>query len=224
MMSSATLELSKQPEYENNKEEDEEEQDGDEEWDDLLGTNTVLKQVLVRGKRWQEDANDPDDDGINMEAPRKFFALIDISTRLHGDLGVKPIDSESHENFLINSDADLFAGVHLVIPLMDVHETSRYIFDPKFAYGQLGNLPHVPANAKLDCIITLKMRSSYEEFLERLRPSERLLVANRKKERGKFWYSREDYPNAIAIYQSLTDLCELEVNVDGDDGVDKDKG
>ena len=179
--------------------------DKDDEWDDLLGTGTVMKQVLVRGRPWQE--GDEDDDGINMEAPRKFFALIDIETRLHESEELKPIASECHENFLINSDADLFLGAHLVIPLMDVNETARYIFDPKFAYGSIGCPPHIPPNAKLDCIITLKMRSSYDDFLVQLKPFERLLVANRKKERGKFWYAREEYQNAISIYQSLTDLC-----------------
>lgn len=181
--------------------------DKGEEWDDLLGTGTVMKQVVVRGRPWQEDE---DDDGVNMEAPRKFFALIDIETRLHGDEELKPIPSESHKNFLLNSDADLFLGAHLVIPLMDIHETSRYIFDPKFAYGAIGNPPHVPPNSKLDCIITLKMRASYDEFLAQLKTSERLLIGNRKKERGKFWYAREEYQNAISIYHSLTDLCLME--------------
>lgn len=170
----------------------------DEEWEDLLGTGTVLKQVLVRGSRGD----------IDMEAPRKFFALIDIETRCND----KVIPSECHENFLINVDADLFPGAHLVIPLMDIGEKSHYKFDSKFSYGQTGNLPDIPKNSKLDCMITLKLRSAdYDEFLEQLSPSERIKLANRKKERGKFWYSRSDYQNAITIYESLTELCQLDL-------------
>lgn len=171
----------------------------DEEWDDLLGTGTVLKQVLVEGQR----NHDPD---LDMEAPRKFFALIDIETKLNDKL----IESESHKNYLLNSEADLFPGAHLVIPLMDIGEQSRYIFDAKFCYGSSGNLPHIPANSKLECIITLKLRSPYDEFLAQLTPGERMKLANRKKDRGKFWYSRQDYQNAITIYQSLTDLCLID--------------
>jgi FK506-binding protein 8 len=180
----------------------EKKKDGDEEeeeeWEDLLGTGTVLKQVVVGGERGD----------IDMEAPRKFFALIDIETRCNDKL----IPSECHKNFLINVDADLFPGAHLVIPLMDIGEKSHYKFDPKFGYGETGNLPDIPANSKLDCIITLKLRSSdYDEFLEKLLPRDRIKLASRKKERGKFWYSRSDYQNAIAIYESLTELCQLDM-------------
>ena len=168
-------------------------------WDDLLGTGTVLKKVIEPGRRPQLD-----DEDISPEAPRKFFALIDIET-FHGD---KRIAGESHENYLINCDADLFAGAHLVIPLMDINEKSRYIFDPKFAYGELGIVPlGIPANAKLECIITLKIRSQYEDFLNEMCLREKIQLAARKKERGKFWVSREDYYNAISIYQSMTELC-----------------
>lgn len=169
-----------------------------EEWEDLLGTGTVLKQVLVRGTRGD----------IDMEAPRKFFALIDIETRCNDEV----IPSECHENFLINVDADLFPGAHLVIPLMDIGEKSRYKFDSKFCYGETGNIPNIPKNSKLNCLITLKLRSTdYDEFLEQLSPRERINLANRKKERGKFWYSRSDYQNAITIYESLTELCQLDL-------------
>lgn len=169
-----------------------------EEWDDLLGTGTVMKQVLVAGKRQEQD--------IDMEAPRKFFALIDIETKCND----KPVQSDTHKNYLINVDADLFPGAHLVIPLMDIGEKSRYVFDAKFGYGEHGNPPEVPVNAKLECIITLKLRSSYDEFLHQLSSGERIQLAERKKDRGKFCYSRSNYQNAITIYQSLTELCQLE--------------
>lgn len=174
-------------------------EDNHNQWDDLLGTGTVLKQVIEPGRRPQEE-----DEDINLEAPRKFFALIDVETYSCGKL----LTTESHRNYLINCDADLFAGVHLVIPLMDIGEKSRYIFDPKFAYGTRGNESSgIPANANLECIITLKIRSQYDDFLQELTPEERIRIATRKKERGKFWFSREDYQNAISIYQSIADLC-----------------
>ena len=176
----------------------------EEDWDDLLGTGTVLKKVLVRGSR---EAYNEDDEIMTLEAPRKFFALIDIETKYNN----KVIDSESHRNYLINSDADLFPGAHLVIPLMEVGETSSYKLDAKFCFGSSGNLAaNIPANAKLECTIVLKLRAPYDEFLERLNPEERLKLAERKKNRGKFWYEREDYQNAISIYQTLLDLCSLD--------------
>lgn len=168
---------------------------GDEDWEDVLGTGSVMKQVLVEGRRQDED--------IDMEAPRRFFALIDIETKCNS----KVIEYECHKNYLINVDADLFPGAHLVIPLMDIGEKSRYIFDSKFGYGDQGNPPDIPANAKLECIITLKIRASYDEFLEQMSSAERINLANRKKERGKFWYSRSNYQNAITIYQSIADLA-----------------
>lgn len=170
----------------------------DEDWEDLLGTGTVLKQVLVPGRRGESD--------LDMEAPRKFFALIDIETMYEKKL----IESESHKNYLINADADLFPGAHLVIPLMDIGEQSRYIFDAKFGYSESGSPPEIPPFATLECIITLKVRAQYDEFLDEMSPEERVKLANRKKERGKFWYSRGNYQNAITIYQSMLDLCLFE--------------
>lgn len=167
-------------------------------WDDLLGTGTVMKQVLVAGSRSGQD--------LDMEAPRKFFALIDIETKCND----KVVESESHSNYLINSDADLFPGAHLVIPLMDIDEKARYIFDSKFGFGLRGNLPDIPGNAKLECIITLKLRCCYDEFLEQMSLSERIALARRKKERGKFWYDISNFQHSITIYQSLVDLCQLE--------------
>lgn len=170
----------------------------DDDWDDLLGTGTIMKRVLVAGN--------PNDQDIDMEAPRKFFALIDIETKCN-DIVIK---SDSHQNYLINSDADLFPGAHLVIPLMNVGEKSEYIFDPKFGYGEQGNpSASIPPGGKLECVITLKLRAAYDEFLEQLSMAERLKLAARKKERGMFWYSQANYQNAISIYESLTDLCKI---------------
>lgn len=168
----------------------------DDDWDDLLGTGTIMKRILVAGS-----SNDQD---IDMEAPRKFFALIDIETKCNDTI----VESDSHENYLINADADLFPGAHLVIPLMNVGEQSEYKFDSKFGYGEQGNPPEVPPAGRLECVITLKLRASYDEFLEQLSIGERLQLAERKKKRGKFWYSLSNYQNAISIYQSLTDLCK----------------
>lgn len=167
----------------------------EEDWDDLLGTGTVMKQVLIPGRRSEHE--------LDMEAPRKFFALIDIETSYKNKL----IESESHKNYLISADADLFPGAHLVIPLMDIGEQSRYIFDAKFGYAEFGSPPEIPPQAKLECIITLKLRAQYDEFLNEMSPEERVRLGNRKKERGKFWYSRGQFQNAITIYQSLLDLC-----------------
>lgn len=167
-------------------------------WDDLLGTGAVLKRVLV--------ASDQDEE-LDMEAPRKFFALIDIQTRCQN----KIVPSESHENFLINVDADLFPGAHLVIPLMNINETSLYKFESRFCFGAHGLNPHVPVNEGLECTITLKMRAQYDDFLEHMSIGERLSLAQRKKDRGKFWFERGEYENAVAIYKTLTDLGELDM-------------
>lgn len=171
-------------------------------WDDLLGTGTVLKKLIKPG---QPQPIDEDEEIQTLEAPRNFFALINIQTKCND----KIVDTESHRNFLINIDADLFPGAHLVIPLMEIGEESRYIFDPKFAYGEEGNGPHIPPNAKLECLIELILRCPYNEFLSRLSPEERLDIAGRKKERGKFWFSKGNIHNAVSIYKSLTDICKF---------------
>lgn len=185
--------------------------DGAGEWEDLLGTGTVMRQIIVHGSRPSE----AETDGIDLEAPRKFFACIDIETRLNDKL----LATESHKDFLINNDADLFPGAHLVIPLMELNETSRYRFDPKFTYGRKGNPSEIPPDATLECTITLKSRAPYDEFLEQLTFTERYNLARRKKERGVFWYRREDYDSSISVFQSIIDLCQsLDFNDDDNHG------
>lgn len=175
----------------------------DECWDDLLGTGTVMKKILKAG---QPQTFDEDEEIQTLEAPREFFALINIETKCNN----KVIETESHRNFLINCDADLFPGAHLVIPLMDIGEKSCFILDPKFCYGTEGNEPHIKPSSKLECTIELIIRCPYGEFLSILLPTERLAIARRKRERGKFWFARGNIENAITVYKSLNDLCKFD--------------
>lgn len=168
-----------------------------EEWDDVLGTGSVLKRTIVPGDH---------DEDLDAEAPRKFFALIDIETRCQDTI----VPSETHKNLLVNSVSDIYPGAHLVIPIMKINETSQYKFDARFGFGSRGLEPAVPANVGLECVITLKLRAHYDEFLEQMSTSERLGLARQKKDRGKFWYDRGDYENAVGIYKTLVDLCDAD--------------
>lgn len=160
--------------------------------EDILGTGAILKQVIKTG--------DPGD--LDMEAPRRFFAFIDIETRLDGKL----IESDSHTNFAISVDSDLFPAVTIVIPLMNIGEKSLFKFKPRFAYGDKGNLPEVPPDSTLECTIKLLSRYASEEYIDnhlnKMELKQRLCIADRKRERGNFWFKKEEYQYAIESYKS----------------------
>lgn len=169
-----------------------------EDFDDVLGSGTLLKKVIEPG----EHRGDP-----NVEAPRKFFAVIDIETKLEKSDTI--IKTESFKDYLISTEADLFSGAQIVLPLMKTGEVSRYILDPKFCYGSEGNPPHIPPNSKLDCTIKLLSFIPHEEFISchlldaELFPLEmRDKIAIRKKERGNFWFARNDFKYALLAYKS----------------------
>lgn len=158
--------------------------------EDVLGTGTIMKELIKAGETPGEN---------DMEAPRKFFARIDIETR--NSETKELLDDDCHKDFLISSDADLFPGPFIVLPLMNIEETSRFIFDQKFCYGK--------EKPKLECVITLKSRVSHDEFVEchlldeELFPlKDRLIIANRKRERGNFWFLKGDLDMAKSSYES----------------------
>lgn len=189
-------------------------QNHDEEWEDLLGTGTIMKRILHEG---HDEEIDPEEEIQQLEAPRKFFALVDVSVRCNN----RTLVSECRRNFLISCESDIFAGVHLAIPLMKVAEKSQYRMHPKFCYGSVGcKSADVPPNAHIDLVIKLIFRIPFDEFLERITTTERIHICRRKKERGKFWWDNGNVYMATNLYSSIveiaraTEVDELETNLE----------
>ena len=77
-----------------------------------------------------------------------------------------------------------------------------YGIDQSYAHflGSFGLSPHVPPNAAVRLEIELLSHSAPVPPME-IPIEERYSIGNRKRLRGNFWYSREDYTSAIQCYR-----------------------
>lgn len=108
---------------------------------------------------------------------------------------------ESDFCFAVGEGEDLKC-LDIVVPLMHPGEVAEIISDPEFAYGSLGFSGDgggkiLPANAAVTLRVSLvQILGEEEESMERRRT-----MGRRKKERGNFWYLREEHSQAIQCYR-----------------------
>ncbi len=124
----------------------------------------------------------------------------------------KLIIEDLHVELCVGEGEDVKA-LDLVLPLMYVGETAEVIADPDFAYGRVGFEPHgkqgrsVPANAAVTFRVELvECKDAAEE--ENAQLETRMTKGRRKKDRGNFWYAREEYTQAIQCYRKATDYFD----------------
>lgn len=110
----------------------------------------------------------------------------------------------------------------MAIPLMNVGELSEICVDASFAYGSLGlknaeGNYAVPANTKVKYEVEL-LKFEEKSPLENISWDARKEIGNRKRERGNFWYERQEFKFAIKNYlRALEYLSEPE-----DQNIEKD--
>ncbi|CAG2162288.1 unnamed protein product [Oppiella nova] len=176
-------------------------------WLDVLDNGELKKFVLTAG-------------AVGQPRPeRGCIVAIKLIAKLFDTQEV--LESESHDLIdVIVGESDLFQGLDLIIPLMDQKEVARVVVSSRFAYGKTGVPDVVPPNATLDCELhVVSVRWMDEDFV--LPIVDRIRIGNRKKERGNFWFARQEYSTCIQCYKSglkLLDATEDELeSVDGNE-------
>ena len=154
-----------------------------EEWIDILGNGQLRKKVIKKGK--------------NGTRPNRA----DICTlKIVGKLKDGTI-AEEHEDLTVQlGDVEVIQGLDLAIALMDVDEVAEIEVYPRFAYGQLGKEPDIPPDATIFYTVELKSVEPEEE-LETLSISQRKEIGNKKRERGNWWFTRNEPTLAIQCYR-----------------------
>ncbi|KOC65132.1 Peptidyl-prolyl cis-trans isomerase FKBP8 [Habropoda laboriosa] len=154
-----------------------------EEWIDILGNGQLKKKVLKKGKN-------------GTRPNRSDICTLNIIGKLKDDTTV-----ENYEDLKIQlGDVEVIQGLDLAIALMDVGEVAEIEVNPRFAYGSLGKEPNIPPNA---CILyTVELKSSQlEEEIEILNVNQRKEIGNKKRERGNWWFTRNEPTLAIQCYR-----------------------
>ncbi|CAG2102831.1 unnamed protein product [Medioppia subpectinata] len=163
-------------------------------WLDVLDNGELRKFVLTPG-------------AVGQPRPeRGCIVAIKLVVKLEETQAV--VESESHElTDMIVGDSDLFQGLDLIIPLMDQKEVARVVVSSRFAYGKTGIPGAIPPDASLDCELhLLSVQWLDEEFV--LPIVDRIRIGNRKKERGNFWFGRQEYSTCIQCYKSAIKLLD----------------
>ncbi|KDR12172.1 peptidyl-prolyl cis-trans isomerase FKBP8-like isoform X3 [Zootermopsis nevadensis] len=170
---------------------DEEKDEGEtEEWLDILGSGQLKKKILKRAES-------------SYRPQRSHICEINLEGRLpDGTI----VDKHDHLSIQIG-DAEVVQGLDLALPLMDVGEVALLEIGPRFAYGALGREPDVPRDATVVYTVEL-LSADPEPDVEVLPATKRKEIGCRKRERGNWWYSRQEHTLAIQCYRRALDYLD----------------
>ncbi|XP_003427294.1 peptidyl-prolyl cis-trans isomerase FKBP8 [Nasonia vitripennis] len=158
------------------------------EWMDILGNGQLRKKVLKAGKE-------------NSRPNRSDVCVLKFTGRLEDGTIV-----EEEEDIKIQlGDMEVIQGLDLAVALMDLEEEAEVETASRFAYGSLGrkataSLPEIPPDAKITYNIVLKS-IEFEPDIDELEYSERQKIGNKKRERGNWWFARNESTLAIHCYR-----------------------
>lgn len=160
------------------------------EWIDILGNGQLKLKTIKQGEPdSRPQANDICE--IRLLGKLNDGKIVENFDSLKIELG-------SHE---------VVQGVELAVPLMNVGEEAIVVVSPRFGYGSVGNLPKIPPNATITYEVTL-VNVLPEPNLEKISFTKRKILANNKKERGNWWYSRQDATKATQCYRKALNILD----------------
>ncbi|XP_029669273.1 peptidyl-prolyl cis-trans isomerase FKBP8-like isoform X2 [Formica exsecta] len=149
---------------------------------DIFGNGQLKKTVIKKG----ENGTRPN---------RGDICTLNITGKLEDSKIV-----EEYENLVIQlGDLEVIQGLDLAIALMDIGEVAEIVIDPRFAYGKQGKKP-IPPDATIIYTVELKA-AELEPEIEKLSISQRRETSNKKRERGNWWFVRDELPFALQCYR-----------------------
>ncbi|NWR25157.1 FKBP8 isomerase, partial [Emberiza fucata] len=154
-----------------------------EEWLDVLGNGLLKKKTLVPGRGVESRPQKGQDVTIRLKATLEDGTVVEQEPALTFTLG----------------DCDVLQALDLCVQLLEMGETALIVSDAKYCYGAQGRSPDVPPNASLTLEVELLAARDAPD-LELLSGKEKVQLANRKRERGNFFYQQADYVLAVNSY------------------------
>ncbi|XP_040273569.1 peptidyl-prolyl cis-trans isomerase FKBP8 [Bufo bufo] len=169
----------------------------EEEWLDILGNGLLKKKVLTPGKGPES-------------RPRKGQ---DVTVRLKTSLEDGGVVEDPGSFTFTLGDGDVIQALDLCVQLMGTEETVLIDANSKYCYGKEGRSPDILPNANLVLEVTLLDVKDGPD-LELLTGQEKLALANKKRERGNFYYQQADYVFAINSYDIALKIVNSSSKVD----------
>ncbi|XP_030396263.1 peptidyl-prolyl cis-trans isomerase FKBP8 [Gopherus evgoodei] len=168
-----------------------------EEWLDVLGSGLLKKKTLVPGQGVESRPRKGQDVTVRLKAMLEDGSVVEDNPSLSFTLG----------------DCDVMQALDLCAQLMEMGETALIMSDAKYCYGPQGRSPDILPHAALTLEVQLLAVQDAPD-LELLRGSEKIQLANRKRERGNFYYQQADYVLAINSYDIALKTIDSSSKVD----------
>ncbi|XP_045604681.1 peptidyl-prolyl cis-trans isomerase FKBP8 [Procambarus clarkii] len=171
----------------------------DDGWLDVLGSGDLKKKVIKAG--------------IVESRPFKGHTVV---MNAYGKLenGME-VDKREQLTFTIG-DSEVIVGLDMIAPLMDKGEIALVYIASRFGYGSKGLPPNIPPDSNIIYQVELLDYAPEQEPCS-LSITERMVIGNRKRERGNWWFNREEYSMAIQCYSAAIDFLDDAEEEYGDD-------
>ncbi|XP_064607794.1 peptidyl-prolyl cis-trans isomerase FKBP8-like [Liolophura sinensis] len=150
---------------------------------DILGNGMLLKKVI-------KPSENPD----SRPSYGDQVTLRTVGTLEDGSV----VDKHDSITFTLG-DGDVIQAWDLCTALMDVGEVCQLTTDNRYAYGNQGRPPSIPANSKITYTLEL-LKKDEPVDLTKLSVENRIKFGDEKRERGNYLFGRSDYTGAINSY------------------------
>ncbi|XP_061456971.1 peptidyl-prolyl cis-trans isomerase FKBP8 [Rhineura floridana] len=167
------------------------------EWLDVLGSGLLKKKVVVPGQGRESRPVKGQDVTVRLKAMLEDGTVVEENPELTFTLG----------------DCDVIQALDLCVQLMEMRERALIISDAKYCFGSQGRSPNIPPDSSLALEVELLVARNAPD-LELLSGKEKIELANRKRERGNFYYQRADYMLAINSYDIALKIVSSSSKVD----------
>ncbi|KAK6179817.1 hypothetical protein SNE40_012088 [Patella caerulea] len=168
---------------------------GEGEYIDILGNGLLQKKVLVKGK------------GKDTRPLNGDIVTLDIEGYLTDGTAVDKYNSFS---FYLG-EGDVIQAWDLAVSLMETGETCEVVTGAKYAYGEKGRQPDIPANSEITYTLEL-LKHEDKPDLDKISKQEKLDMGEKKRERGNFLFARQDYTGAINSYTKAVKILDHQGN------------
>ncbi|ESO87592.1 hypothetical protein LOTGIDRAFT_127555 [Lottia gigantea] len=167
------------------------EEKSDENFIDILGNGLLTKKVLVQGN------------GRESRPDRGDIVTLDIEGHLSDGTAV---DKYTAFTFPLG-EGDVIQALDLGVSLMEIGETCELFAASKFAYGERGREPDIPLNSDITYTLEL-LKYEKKPELDKISQEVKLEMGEKKRERGNFLFSRQDFTGAINSYTQAIKILD----------------
>lgn len=172
-------------------------QNEQEDWIDILGNGALRKIIMIKGQGAESRPKKGQDVTVKLQICLEDGSVAEDYVSLTFTLG----------------DGDVMQSIDLCVQLMELGETAIIEADAKYCYGKQGRNPDIAPNASLVLEVSL-LEVKDGPDIELLTGQQKLDLANKKRERGNFYYQQADYVFAINSYDIALKIVNSSSKVD----------